>query len=171
MDFEDCRSMTVVFVPHCLLNQNARLARCAELPAAVVEVAAGLMAREIGIVQMPCPELMVIGLDREKWQIRSALESRPARAACRDMARQVVYQIAQYLSCGVTVLGVLGKDGSPSCGVARTSCPQGQCDGMGVFIEELASELAEQGLDIPIAGTMDAEPGAALAIVDEWMGR
>jgi len=171
MDFNDCRSMKVAFVSHCLLNQNARLARCAELPSGVTEVVTGLMAREIGVVQMPCPELMGIGLDREKWQIRSALESRPARAACRAMAKDVAYQIAQYLACGVTVLGVLGKDGSPSCGVARTSCPQGQCDGMGVFIEELAAELAEQGLDVPVVGTMDAEPGAALAIVDKWMGQ
>ena len=74
MDFGDCRSMKVVLVPHCALNQNSRLARCAELPAGVEELVAGLLKRNIGIIQMPCPELMLIALDREHVQIRSALE-------------------------------------------------------------------------------------------------
>jgi len=106
MDFRDGRSMKVVCVPHCELNQNARLARCAERPAAVTEIVAGLMQRQIGVIQMPCPELMVIGLAREHVNIRSALESRPARAALRAMARDLVYQVRQYLACGVRVLGV-----------------------------------------------------------------
>jgi len=40
MDFRDCRSMKVVLVAHCALNQNSRLATCAELPAGVEELAA-----------------------------------------------------------------------------------------------------------------------------------
>jgi predicted secreted protein len=171
MEFKDCRSGKVVFVPHCALNQNARLAGCSELPAAVDELVAGLMARQIGMIQLPCPELMVIALDRERIQIRSALESRPARAALRAMARDVVYQIREYLDAGVEVLGVLGKNGSPSCGVETTSRPQGPCEGMGAFIEELVAELAEQNVDVPVTGTLDAEPDAALAAVDAWRGR
>ena len=167
MDFGDCRSMKVVLVPHCALNQNARLAGCAELPAAVGELIGGLMEREIGIVQMPCPELMVIALDRAHVHIRSGLESRPARAACREMAARLVYQIRQYRDCGVKVLGILGKDGSPSCGVKETWRMQ-RGPGMGVFIEELKAELDAQGVKIEIAGTMDAEPQAALAVVDRW---
>jgi hypothetical protein len=61
MDFRDCRSMKVVLVPHCALNQNSRLAKCAERPSAVHELVEGLMQRRIGILQMPCPELMVLG--------------------------------------------------------------------------------------------------------------
>ena len=168
MEFKDCRSGKVVFVPHCALNQNARLAACAELPAAVEKLITGLMDRQIGIVQLPCAELMVIALDRDHVQIRSALSSRPAQAALREMARDVVYQIRQYRDAGMTVLGVLGKNGSPACGVETTSRPQGPCKGMGAFIEELVAELAEQGIDVPITGTMDAEPDAALAAVDGW---
>ncbi len=167
MEFRDCRSGTVVFVPHCALNQNARLAGCAELPAAVTELIAGLMAREIGIVQLPCPELMVIGLDRERIQIRSALETHPARAACRQMARDVAYQIGEYLRAGVKVLGVLGKNGSPACGVEETWRFE-RGPGMGAFIEELKAALDDAGVDLPLAGAMDAEPGKALAIVDQW---
>lgn len=168
MDFGDCRSMKVVLVPHCALNQNARLARCAELPAAVAELIGGLMDRQIGIVQMPCPELMVIALDRDHVHIRSGLDTRPARAACRAMARELVYQIRQYLQCGVRVLGILGKNGSPSCGVEQTWRVE-RGPGMGVFVEELKAELAAQGVEVPVVGTMDAEPEKALAVVDDWL--
>jgi len=167
MDFRDARSMKAVLVPHCELNQNARLAACAERPAAVTEVVAGLMERQIGLIQMPCPELMVIGLDREHVNIRSALESRPARAALRAMARDLVYQIRQYLAGGVRVLGVIGKNGSPSCGVDETWRFE-RGPGRGAFIEELAAELGEQGVDLPIAGGLDTEPDKILAIVDAW---
>ena len=169
MDFHDVRSMQVVLVPHCALNQNARVARCAELPAGVEGLIDGLMRRRVGIVQMPCPELMVIGLDREGVQIRSALESRPARAACRKLAADLVYQICQYLDCGVRVLGVLGKNGSPSCGVERTYRFE-QCDGMGVFIEELRAELDAQGVKVEVTGIVDTQPEAALEVVDRWLG-
>lgn len=169
MDFGDCRGMKVVLVPHCALNQNSRLARCAELPAGDEELIRGLMQRGIGIIQMPCPELMVIALDREHVNIRSALDSRPARAALRTLARELVYQIKEYGACGVKVLGILGKDGSPACGVEQTWRFEPGA-GMGVFIEELAAELQEQGQKIEIAGTMDADPQAALEIVDRWDG-
>ena len=171
MDFNDVRGRKVVLVPHCLLNQNARLARCAERPCGVTEVVEGLLARGIGIIQMPCPELMLLGLDRERIHIRSGLSSFPVRAALRAMARDLVFQIRQYQGCGVAVLGVLGKNNSPSCGVETTWYRLESGPGMGVFIEELKAELAAQGIDIPMAGTLDAEPAAALASVDAWLGQ
>jgi hypothetical protein len=39
---------------------------------------------------------------------------------------------------------------------------------MGVFIEELKAELDARGVRLEMAGTMDAEPEAALAVVDRW---
>ena len=170
MDSKDCRSMKVVFVPHCALNQNARLAGCAEAPATITKLIVGLMDRQIGIIQLPCPELLMLGLDRERIQIRSGLSSHPVRKALAKLARQQVYQIKEYRTCGVKVLGVLGKDGSPSCGVTRTSCPQGPCAGMGAFIEVLQAELDAQGLEVELVGTMDTEPDKALAAVDQWLG-
>jgi predicted secreted protein len=160
--------MKVVLVPHCALNQNARQAGCAESPAAVTGLVEGLIRRDVGIVQMPCPELLVIGLDRAAVHIRSALDSRPARAACRLLARDLVYQVRQYLSCGVRVLGILGKNGSPSCGV-ETTWRHEQGPGMGVFVEELRAELDAQGVKIEMVGIMDAEPSEALAAVDRWL--
>jgi predicted secreted protein len=168
MDFRDCRSMKVVFVPHCALNQNARVATCSQTPAAVSGLAEGLLAREIGIIQLPCPELVVLGLDRERFQIRSELDSRAARRWLRRLARQVSYQIAEYQKCGVRVLGVLGKNGSPACGVEMTWKDE-YGPGAGAFIEELQTELSARGLDVPVVGMVDSEPEKALAVVDGWL--
>jgi predicted secreted protein len=160
--------MKVVWVPHCALNQNARVAGAAEVPATVRGLVEGLMDRNIGILQLPCPELMVLGLDRERFQIRSGLDSRPARRWLRRLASRVIYQTRQYQSCGVAVLGVLGKNGSPACGVEMTWKDE-YGPGTGAFIEELQAELSEQDVDLPITGMVDSKPEEALAIVDRWL--
>jgi predicted secreted protein len=160
--------MKVVLVPHCALNQNARLAACAEWPAAVAPLVTGLMDRQIGVIQMPCPELMVIGLDRRHVQIRSGLEPHPVRAALRRLAENLVYQVRQYRSCGVRVLGILGKNGSPACGVEQTYRLE-PCPGLGVFVEELRAELHRQGVSLPMMGLEDTRHAEALAVVDRWL--
>ena len=52
----DPRSGQVVFVSHCMLNQNVRYRVGATRPGAVDEVVARLQRAGVGIVQMPCPE-------------------------------------------------------------------------------------------------------------------
>jgi len=168
VDFDDCRSCKVVAVAHCLLNQNARSPGCAECPAAVEQLITGLMQRGIGIIQMPCPELHVICLYRADRDIRRELQSDEGLRICRHLARGVVDQIAEYLACGMSFLGVLGKNNSPSCGV-ETTHNGGRMPGRGVFIEQLAAELERRGLQIPMAGVLDAEPEAALRVVDGWL--
>ena len=167
MDFQDCRGGKLVLVPHCAANQNARLAACAESPAGMTELLGGLLDRDIGVIQMPCPELMVMGLDRGDLHIYTALNTRSGRTACRKLAKDLCYQVRQYRDCGMRVLGVLGKNGSPACGVEQTFRDE-PGPGMGVFIEELAAELKAQEIPLEIAGVLDTDPGAALAVVDRW---
>ena len=62
--FDDCRSRRVIFLAHCLLNQNSISDGTAVYPAAFKDVLRLLMDNEIGVVQLPCPELCCLGLDR-----------------------------------------------------------------------------------------------------------
>jgi predicted secreted protein len=167
-DFHDCRCRRVILVPHCALNQNARVAGAAECPAAITELIAGLMERGIGIVQMPCPELRILGLSREKIDIRGKLQEGPGRAACRRIAAELVDEIQQYRKCEITVVGVIGKNGSPTCGVEET-WSSGVTPGTGVFIEELKEQLRDRGVVTNMTGTRDADPTATLAAVDRWL--
>ena len=84
--FTDGRSKKVIFLAHCLLNQNAISDGTAVYPAAFRELIQLLLDREVGVVQMPCPELCCLGLDRgdvhgadrpvveENTRIRRAME-------------------------------------------------------------------------------------------------
>ncbi len=63
--FTDARSRKIIFVAHCVLNQNAKIDRCARYPGAMPELAAFLLQSGVGIVQLPCPELLALGLDRQ----------------------------------------------------------------------------------------------------------
>ncbi len=167
-DFHDVRGMKVILVPHCALNQNARVAGAAKRTAGVTELIAGLLERGIGIIQMPCPELCILGLDRAHINIRSELEKVAGRAECRRLAGDLVRQIEEYRKCGVRILGILGKNGSPTCGVEQTRF-DGVAPGTGVFIEELRAELCDQDLPIGVTGMRDDDPARALAAVDLWL--
>ena len=62
--FDDCRSRRVIFLAHCLLNQNSISDGTAVYPAAFKDVLRLLMDAEVGVLQLPCPELCCLGLDR-----------------------------------------------------------------------------------------------------------
>jgi len=167
-DWQDGRGCRVILVPHCILNQNARSAGAAERPAAVAELVTGLLDRDIGILQMPCPELYAFGLDRSTICIEKELRTPLGRGLSRSVAKNLAEQIRTYQECGIRVLGILGKNGSPSCGVEETWV-RGVCAGSGAFIEELAAELKEQNIRIAMTGIRDSEPDKALATVDRWL--
>lgn len=167
-DFHDTRSRKVVLVPHCVLNQNARAAGAAERPSAVTEFVIALLERQVGVLQMPCPELWAFGLDRGHVCVEKELRVSAGRKFVRGLAQDLVRQIRTYLDCGVHVLGVLGKNGSPSCGVEETWDGH-VCPGSGAFIEELASELREQGIALEVTGIRDSEPEQAIAVIDRWI--
>ena len=51
--FSDSRSKKVILVSHCILNQNAKIDRCAVYPGAIKEAAQLLIESGTGILQMP----------------------------------------------------------------------------------------------------------------------
>jgi predicted secreted protein len=133
---QDERSYQVVFVSHCLLNENTRYLGGAFRRGAVAELVDELNDRGVGICQMPCPEQLAWGgvLKRRMlvaYGARSTLLYRfrepllrlfvlNTRAVYRRLARDVAAQIADYERSGFTVVGIIGVGASPSCGVATT---------------------------------------------------
>jgi uncharacterized protein YbbK (DUF523 family) len=132
----DARGQRVVFLAHCLLNQNTRYLGGALSAGAVPEVLQACLVRGVGIVQLRCPEeqawggvlkrrlLRWYGAEGRWWYgLRGLLV--PLGLACtrivyRRLARDTATQIEDYQRAGVQVLGVVGVDGSPSCGVRTT---------------------------------------------------
>lgn len=179
--FDDARSKKVVLLAHCLLNQNSISDGTADLPSQFSEIIEYLMANNIGMIQMPCPELTCLGLDRgdergserplleENTRIRVLLCEQEHGGTLRRMAGQLVNQIQQYRSHGFHVVGVIGVDRSPSCGVETTTRGGAEVHGMGVFVEVLSEALAESGLVLPMIGTKTQDVHASLDEVTRFV--
>ena len=134
----DRRSGRVVLLSHCLLDENTRYPGGACRPGCVGEVVRQCLEREVGIVQLPCPEQHAWGGVRKRHLLRLAGTGRGkvlaallrrvitplaiahTRSVYRRLARGVARQIEDTLRSGMEVVGIVAVDGSPSCGLERT---------------------------------------------------
>ena len=186
----DARSGEVVFVSHCLLNQNTRYLGGAVCPGVVAAAIAPYVQDGTGVVQMPCPEQRVWGgvlKTRMLWVIQHPRVARAAlmlwpvvlpyvRWRYARYARAVVRDVEDYHASGLSVRGLVGIAGSPSCGVHTTldlpraagavACRRREPatatwmntavvqpalrPGRGLFVEELARALARRGVEAPL---------------------
>lgn len=135
----DERSRRVVFVSHCLLNENTRYLGGAFRPGCVDEIVDEFQREGIGICQMRCPEQRAWGgvLKRRTlpaYGSRGTLLYRVRRLYVPlfvwytrfiygRLAAEVVRDIEDYVRSGFEVVGVVGLAGSPSCGVTTTLDP------------------------------------------------
>lgn len=170
--FTDGRSKRVIFLAHCLLNQNAISDGTAVSPASFQAVIRLLLDAEVGIVQMPCPELCCLGLDRgnihgadspvtvENTRIRESLGQDGPRRQLEGLADQVVHQILEYRKYGFAVLGIVGADRPPTCGVETTSAYGEEVAGQGLFMQALSARLALEGISLPVIGVRDPQTAA-----------
>ena len=176
--FTDKRSKRVVLVIHCILNHNARIDECAYYPGAMTEIVEALMEAGVGIVQMPCPELHCLGLDRagqvkdgQQQGIRETLFG-DAAEACRALVKGVMRDVLEYRKNGFEVVGVIGNDGSPACGVDFTwYLKEGYAPGRGAFMTMLQEELQAAGVDIPLVATRDQQWAERLPRIKELVRR
>lgn len=177
--FDDARSKRVILVAHCVLNQNSISDGTADFPGSDQALVELLLAAKVGIVQLPCPELMCLGLDRgnpdgavcpllvENSRIRRAMERRSAGRRLASLARSVVYQILEYRTHGFDVLGMVGINRSPSCGVETTSRNDREVKGRGAFMEALSAELRRSGVRLRMLGVKASERREAIESLRE----
>jgi hypothetical protein len=185
----DSRGREVVFVSHCLLDENARYLGGAFHRGAVPEMIE-LLGSGVGVHQMPCPERRAWGGVRKRQMLRAfglrdsalypvrgplfRLFVWQTRVRYGRLARRVARDIEDYTRAGVRVLGIVGVDGSHSCGIGTTldlrrsfetiaACPLALIDrttvneravvaclaaGEGLFTTALRRRLARRGLDV-----------------------
>lgn len=136
IDLADDRSRRVVFVSHCLLNENVRYLGGAAQPGGVKALVDRYQDAGIGIHQMPCPEQRAWGGVLKRYitpmygsagSVRYRLR-RPlalafvayTRLVYARLANRVVRDVADYVRSGFEVAGIVGVSASPSCGVLHT---------------------------------------------------
>ncbi len=163
--FSDFRGCRVVLVAHCLLNQNSVVKGLARRKAMVKELVDLLDEYGVGIIQLPCPELLYCGL-RRWWMTREQYDNPGFKRFCRELISAVVDYLVEYARNGIEVLGLIGIAGSPSCGVHVTSTGWSGGDpskagasrrisGQGVFIEVLLRVLEEHGIKLKFLADYD----------------
>ncbi|MCF4151256.1 2-thiouracil desulfurase family protein [Dethiosulfovibrio sp. F2B] len=169
------RSRRYVLISHCLLNVNAKVDGYGLYPGALEPLVLPLIKSGIGIFQLPCPEATFAGARR--WGMTVEQYDIPAyRRHSRWLLEQVVDQVEDDLANGVSVLGVVGVDGSPSCGVDCTcygytggmigggdavarSVESGRMgSGQGVFMKVLSDMFKERDIALPFAAVDEENP-------------
>ncbi|HEX2913056.1 MAG TPA: hypothetical protein VH186_19785 [Chloroflexia bacterium] len=205
---QDQRSKKVIFLSHCLLNENTRYAGGACKACFDSEITNLCAENKWGMVQMPCPEqqawggvlkrrlLLLYGTRTTFFYplLKVALPFFLAytRWVYRRQAKQTASQIKDYLATGFEVVGVVGVDGSPSCGVTKTLAINKvitslasldvntvtvkkmnsvirNClvEGSGIYTQSLKQELKKRKLAMPLAGyDLVAELDGNPALID-----
>lgn len=175
--FPDARGRKVLIVSHCIFNQNAIMNGCASYPGTMEKVAELIMGAKIGILQMPCLEMNCLGLDRgriegykngitvENTRIRKALEDNIPNKIMDDFANYIILQVKEYMKYGFTIVGVVGINRSPTCGVNTTSMNDVEVEGEGIFIQKLKKALKDLNIDIPFIGVKGSEPEKSIAAI------
>lgn len=179
--FSDQRSKKIILVSHCILNQNSISDGTADFPGTNASICKLLIESNVGIIQMPCPELLCLGLDRgdvgggerdvveENTRIRHQLQSERSVEIMHHLADQILFQIKEYMKNGFLILGVIGINRSPSCGVHTTSKNNQEVQGEGVFIEILRQELIKCGIRIDMIGIKALETDEAIRSVQSMI--
>ena len=90
---------------------------------------------------------------------------RSSKQKISQLVQHLIFQISEYQKYGFDILGIVGVNRSPSCGVDTTSKNNQEVKGRAVFIEALSNELEKQRIHIEIVGIKANEPEKAVKVV------
>lgn len=182
----------VIFVAHCLLNVASKVVMYnKEEMAAEEELRKDFLNKaienDVQIIQLPCPEFTLYGAKR--WgHVSNQFNNVFFKNHCRNILQPIIDQLKEYLANPdmFKVLGIVGIDGSPSCGVDYTcygnwygsfeerkdldktlsSCKLDK--GNGVFIEVLRKMLSENNLTdkVVVTALFADERDKCLSLID-----
>lgn len=183
----------IIFVSHCILNTASKVIMYNQEEIDAEETLRKQFMRQvidndIQVIQLPCPEFTLYGAKR--WgHVSSQFDNVFFRSHCRKLLSPILDQLKEYLANGerFQVLGFVGVDGSPSCGVDYTcfgdwygsfecrknlnetldSCRLGK--GSGVLMLTLIEMLKEEHLDdkVAITSLFAPEPEKCLSLLDK----
>lgn len=149
----------ILLLSHCILNP------CSKAKGLLNEKGLDASRRfiksvlnlEIGVIQLPCPELLYKGLDREPAS-KKTYDNSEFRNVCAEVADRIVELIREYEEVGIRVIAYVGIEGSPSCGVEWTHIDEGVATkGRGVFTEVLLKAINDAGLRTNSLGLPEKE--------------
>lgn len=155
----------IVFVSHCILNTASKVVLYNQEEIEAEEALRKAFIRQavdngIQIIQLPCPEFTLYGAKR--WgHVSDQFDNVFFRSHCRSLLRPILDQLKEYLANEdrFEVLGFVGIDGSPSCGVDYT------CRGNWLGSFGCRTDLEETLADCH----MEKKPGVMMSVLQEML--
>ncbi|SHK08313.1 Predicted secreted protein [Hathewaya proteolytica DSM 3090] len=115
----------IVFVSHCVLNTASKVTtfshKTGEEETARKDFLHFAVDNDIHLIQLPCPEFNIYGASR--WgHTKEQFDNPFFEKYCIEMLEPYILQMREYIKeCNkFSVLGVVGINGSPSCGIDIT---------------------------------------------------
>lgn len=154
----------IALVSHCLLNHQAKVESFENENHQIIEA---LLDKELGLLQLPCPEFTYLGGDRP-GMVKEEYDTPEHRSHCRKILAPLMADLLEYRRLGHDLTILMGIKGSPSCALNQT-CGRNskglefETEGAGVFMEELLILLQEHRLDIPTLEVDEKDIDATLS--------
>ena len=182
----------ILFVSHCVLNVASKVVLYEKDEIEAEEnlrrkFLAQAVEKGVQLIQLPCPEFTLYGACRWGHTI-TQIDNPFFKEHCRKILEPIYLQKDEYLNHAerFRVLGILGIDGSPSCGVDYTGKGNwggsfdGRTDlqdtlksatfgkGSGVLIDVLRQGLEQRGFAkaVPVIGLFAPEPEKCMSILE-----
>lgn len=180
----------LIFVSHCVLNtlskvENQKKAKMSGEDSLRKTFLQKALEMDIQLIQLPCPEFTLYGSKR--WgHCKDQFNNPFFKAHCRTILAPFLTQMQEYCdNPRFHVLGIVGIEGSPSCGVTQTYRGSwgGEFSGheninavlstihkeqdSGVFIDVLQEMLKEANLFLPIVPLSHQQPSLCLDLLEK----
>ena len=108
------RANKVIIVSHCILNQNSVVRPLARAKGAFEVITNMITDLGFGIIQLPCPETLFLGLERPPMS-KAEYATPDYIALCNRLAIREVDYIKLLQEGKVYIAGMIGIDQSPTC--------------------------------------------------------
>lgn len=161
MSYPDRRKRLIAVVAHCILNQNTVVKPLATHEGAVKSLVSSLIEQGYGIVQLPCPEALYLGM-RRWWMSKEQYDTATYKEFSRKLLEPYVALLRELTRDGCRYV-VIGVHGSPSCAAETTTSnpywggkpgnlhpASVKVKSPGVFMETLLEMVKSTGIPGPI---------------------
>lgn len=132
------RSRRVIFMSHCILNQNTVVCPLARAKGAYRDIIEKIMNDRIGIHQLPCPEYRHLGLKREPMN-KEQYDTKEFRGLCNGIAEDSIKIMKEYLENDYEIVGLIGINNSPTCSIKGRQ---------GILMEEILDMVKKENISL-----------------------
>ncbi|ENN96548.1 hypothetical protein J422_02025 [Methanocaldococcus villosus KIN24-T80] len=136
----------IAIVAHCILNQNSVVNGLERAEGAFNDVVELLLKKNYAIIQLPCPEMLYLGIDRV-GKTKEEYDTEEYRELCREILKSTIKYLREYSKEGFKFI-LIGIEGSPTCGIFKTVTKEGLIDGRGILMEEFLKMLENEHIDL-----------------------